>query len=272
MAVGRSGLGKTTLVNTLFTNHLVENKVPKKTTEIHTISYQVEENGMKMKLCLIDSPGFGDQINNDLCWEPICRYIKDQYAVYLRKELSPVREKIIIDSRVHVVLYFICPTGHSLSPLDIVAMKKLSEISNVIPIVSKSDCLTIEERADFKQRIRDEIRFHGINIFPFDTSIIDDLDAEEKALNESIRKMIPFAVVGSESSLNIDGKIVKGRKKKWGTINIEDPLHCEFVHLRNFLIRSHLMSLIEATNYLHYENFRSKQLLALKESSNKYGN
>jgi septin family protein len=32
------------------------------------------------------------------------------------------------------------------------------------------------------------------------------------------------------------------------------------------------MSLIEATNYLHYENFRSKQLLALKESSNKYGN
>lgn len=44
-------------------------------------------------------------------WEPITRYIKDQYATYLRKELSPTREPLIQDTRVHCVVYFIAPQG-----------------------------------------------------------------------------------------------------------------------------------------------------------------
>ena len=50
--------------------------------------------------------------------------------------------------------------------------------------------------------------------------------------------MIPFAVVGSERNVIIDGKQVRGRKNRWGVINIEDENHCEFVYLRNFLTRS----------------------------------
>jgi septin family protein len=50
--------------------------------------------------------------------------------------------------------------------------------------------------------------------------------------------MIPFAVVGSERSVIIDGKPVRGRKNRWGVINVEDENHCEFVYLRNFLTRS----------------------------------
>ena len=49
--------------------------------------------------------------------------------------------------------------------------------------------------------------------------------------------MIPFAVVGSERNVIIDGKTVRGRKNRWGVINIEDERHCEFVYLRNFLTR-----------------------------------
>lgn len=49
--------------------------------------------------------------------------------------------------------------------------------------------------------------------------------------------MIPFAVVGSERSVIIDGKAVRGRKTRWGVINVEDEKHCEFVYLRNFLTR-----------------------------------
>jgi septin 3/9/12 len=47
---------------------------------------------------------------------------------------------------------------------------------------------------------------------------------------------------------------------------VEDETHCEFVHLRNFLTRSHLQDLIETTAHIHYEAFRTKQLLALKEA------
>jgi len=48
---------------------------------------------------------------------------------------------------------------------------------------------------------------------------------------------IPFAVVGSANNLIIDGKSVRGRKNRWGVVNVEDVNHCEFMHLRNFLLR-----------------------------------
>lgn len=49
--------------------------------------------------------------------------------------------------------------------------------------------------------------------------------------------MIPFAVVGSERNVIIDGKSVRGRKNRWGVVNVESEEHCEFMHLRNFLTR-----------------------------------
>ena len=52
-----------------------------------------------------------------------------------------------------------------------------------------------------------------------------------------MQNMIPFAVVGSERNLIIDGKTVRGRKTRWGVVNVEDENHCEFVYLRNFLTR-----------------------------------
>jgi len=61
--------------------------------------------------------------------------------------------------------------------------------------------------------------------------------------------------------------MVRARANKWGVVNIENENHCEFVHLRNFLTRTHLQDLIETTAQIHYESFRAKQLLALKESS-----
>lgn len=54
-------------------------------------------------------------------------------------------------------------------------------------------------------------------------------------------------------------------------INVEDENHCEFVYLRNFLLRTHLQDLIESTSQIHYETFRAKQLLALKENNSAQG-
>lgn len=74
-------------------------------------------------------------------------------------------------------------------------------------------------------------------------------------------------MVGSEKSIIVNGKQVRGRQNRWGVINIEDEEHCEFVYLRNFLLRTHLQDLVETTSQIHYETFRAKQLLALKENS-----
>lgn len=223
------------------------------------------------------------------------KYIKDQHSAYLRKELTAMRDRYIQDTRIHCCLYFISPTGHSLRAIDVIVMKKLSEVVNVVPVIAKADSLTLEEREAFKQKvwhalmcrevlterqIRAELVYHNIRLYPFDT---DDSDEEEVQLNETIRvrrsgrisggelisffsqNIIPFAVVGSERSVIIDGKSVRGRKNRWGVVNVENEAHCEFVHLRNFLTRTHLQDLIETTAQIHYEAFRSKQLLALKE-------
>ena len=126
MVVGQSGLGKSTMINTLFPAHLLDStgrfeptEELRKTTNVTTVSHVVVENGVKLRLNLIDTPGYGDLVNNDHCWEPIVRYIKDQYSVYLRKELTAVRERHIPDTRIHAVLFFInpCVAADQLGPL-----------------------------------------------------------------------------------------------------------------------------------------------------------
>ncbi|KAG8939424.1 cell division control protein [Tulasnella sp. 424] len=271
IVVGQTGLGKSTLINTIFASHLIDSKgrlehdePVRQTTEIQAVSHVIVENGVRLRLNIVDTPGYGDQINNEGCWDTIIKYIKDQHSAYLRKELTAMRDKHIQDTRIHCCLFFINPTGHSLRSIDIIVMKKLSEVVNVVPIIAKADSLTLEEREVFKNNIRAEMQYNNIRLYPFDT---DENDPEELALNETIRNIIPFAVVGSERNVLIDGKPVRGRKNKWGVINVEDETHCEFVHLRNFLTRTHLQDLIETTAQIHYEAFRSKQLLALKDAS-----
>lgn len=59
-------------------------------------------------------------------YRPIVDYIDTQFENYLQEELK-IRRSLFDyhDTRIHVCLYFITPTGHSLKSLDLVTMKKL---------------------------------------------------------------------------------------------------------------------------------------------------
>ena len=259
------------MVNTLFASHLIDTKgrrAPaeqmRSTTEIESISHIIEENGVRLRLNIVDTPGYGDQINNDRCWDPIVKYIKDQHSAFLRRELTATREKYIQDTRIHCCLFFIAPTGHQLKPLDVAVLKKLSDVVNIVPVIAKADGLTMDERLAFKDRIKQEFAAHGLKIYPYES---DDMDPDERALNEAVGSLVPFAVVGSEQTIHINGRDVPARVHKWGTINVEDERQSEFIYLRKFLTETHLQDLIETTAQVHYESFRSKQLLALKEQS-----
>ena len=48
-------------------------------------------------------------------------------------------------------------------------------------------------------------------------------------------------------------------------IVVDDPYHCDMPALRDFLIRTAMSDLIETTAQVHYESFRARQLMALKE-------
>lgn len=52
-----------------------------------------------------------------LCsWQPIMKFINDQYEKYLQEEININRKKRIPDTRVHCCIYFIPATGHSYVP------------------------------------------------------------------------------------------------------------------------------------------------------------
>ncbi|XP_038555127.1 neuronal-specific septin-3-like isoform X5 [Micropterus salmoides] len=264
MVVGQSGLGKSTLMNTLFKSKvsrksalaMTQEKIPK-TIEIKSISHDIEEKGVRMKLTVIDTPGFGDQINNENCWQPIMKFINDQYEAYLQEEININRKKRIPDSRVHCCIYFIPPTGHCLRPLDVEFMRRLSKVVNIVPVIAKADTLTLEERDFFKKKIREELRANGIDVYPQKEF---DEDAEDRMINEKIREMIPFAVVGSDQEYQVNGRRLLGRKTKWGTIEVENIAHCEFAYLRDLLIRSHMQNIKDITSSIHYEMYRVRRL------------
>ncbi|MGH0115457.1 UNVERIFIED_CONTAM: hypothetical protein FKN15_000092, partial [Acipenser sinensis] len=203
----------------------------------------IEEKGVKMKLTVIDTPGFGDQINNLNC----------------------------------------------LRPLDLEFMKRLGKVVSVVPVIAKSDTLTLDERQRFKERIRQDLWTNGIKVYPqkeYDEDTEDrilndkirirqdlwtngikvypqkeyDEDTEDRILNDKIREKIPFAVVGTDKEHQVNGKNVLGRKTKWGVIEVENVAHCEFANLRDLLIRSHLQDLKDVTHNIHYETYRVRRL------------
>nr|KAF6490923.1 hypothetical protein HJG59_016291 [Molossus molossus] len=137
MVVGQSGLGKSTMVNTLFKSKiwnctpldLGQGPVPQ-TLQLHSVTHVIEEKGVKLKLTVTDTPGFGDQINNDKC----------------------------------------------LRPLDIEFLQRLCRTVNVVPVIARADSLTIEERENFRQRIQHNLKTHCIDVYPqkcFDEDIND---------------------------------------------------------------------------------------------------
>ena len=60
-----------------------------------------------------------------------------------------------------------------------------------------------------------------------------------------------------------DGRQVRGRSYPWGVIEVDNEEHCDFVKLRQMLIRTYMEELREYTNLVLYENYRSEKLLAM---------
>ena len=265
MVVGESGLGKSTLISTLFNMPLYPPRTPKdpateipKTVSIDQVTADIEENGVRLHLTVIDTPGFGDFVNNTDSWKPIVDDIDQRFDSYLEVE-NKVNRTTIVDNRVHAVLYFIQPTGHSLKALDVTVMKKLHKKVNLIPVIAKSDTLTEEEVLAFKKSIMTDIANQQIEIF--EPPKYDNDDEETIAENTELMMNVPFAIVGSSDAVTTnDGRIVRGREYPWGVIEVENEEHCDFVKLRQLLIRSHLEELREKTANVLYENYRTDKL------------
>ncbi|KAM4649271.1 septin-5 isoform 1-T1 [Amazona ochrocephala] len=263
MVAGESGLGKSTLVNSLFLTDLYKDRKLlnaeeriNQTVEIVKHTVDIEEKGVKLKLTIVDTPGFGDAVNNTECWKPITDYIDQQFEQYFRDE-SGLNRKNIQDNRVHCCLYFISPFGHGLRPVDVEFMKALHEKVNIVPLIAKADCLIPSEIRKLKERIREEIDKFGIKVYQFPECDSDE-DEEFKQQDRELKESAPFAVIGSNTVVEAKGQRVRGRLYPWGIVEVENQAHCDFVKLRNMLIRTHMHDLKDVTCDVHYENYRAQ--------------
>lgn len=68
------------------------------------------EKGIKLKVTIVDTPGFADALNTENSFDAIEGFIDEQYDQYFKDE-SGLNRKNIIDNRVHCCLYFISPIG-----------------------------------------------------------------------------------------------------------------------------------------------------------------
>lgn len=159
MVVGESGLGKSTLINSMFLADIYnQDQHPgpshriKKTVAVETTKVLLKENGVNLTLTVVDTPGFGDAIDNSNCWVPIIDFVEAKYEEYLTAE-SRVHRKALSDNRVHTCLYFIAPCAHGLKPLDIEFMQRLCDKVNIIPVIAKADTMTPEEVQLFKKQV-----------------------------------------------------------------------------------------------------------------------
>jgi len=271
MVVGESGLGKSTLINSLFLTDLYPDRIVanaaekiKKTVQLDASTVEIEERGVKLRLTVVDTPGFGDAIDNTNSFQQIIRYIDEQYERYLRDE-SGLNRKNIIDNRVHCCFYFINPYGHGLKPLDIEVMRHLSNKVNIVPVIAKADCLTQAEIGTLKRKILQEIQDNDIKIYSLPECDSDE-DEDFKHQVQELRDSMPFAVVGANAMVDVRGKKIRGRLYPWGVVEVENPTHCDFVKLRTMLI-THMQDLQEVTNDVHYENYRSQNLAKQTSSS-----
>lgn len=93
-----------------------------------------------------------------------------------------------------------------------------------------------------------------------------------------LKALLPFAIIGSDEEIVVNGRTVRGRQYPWGAVEgkwahimlrwtsilthniVDNPQHSDFARLRSALLSSHLQDLKEITHDFLYENYRTEKL------------
>ena len=103
----------------------------------------------------------------------------------------------------------------SLQALDIEFMKRLHDRVNIIPVIAKADTLTSDELRHFKKTIMQDITNEKMKLYEFPECDDDD----ENKLTKIYKDKVPFAVVGSNFTLEKGSKRTRVRQYAWGTVD-----------------------------------------------------
>ncbi|KAG0435229.1 Cell division control protein 3 [Dictyocoela muelleri] len=211
MILGEEGLGKTS-----FINMILEQDIMPKTGSIK-VDMTILERDFKVNLSVTE-------INTEDDIDAV-EIIKNGFIKYNNLESQ---HRIFEDCRTHVCLYFFEPSGIHIKPKDLNLMKKISEWTNLIPIVGRGDSYTNVE----KKLIRDNIGCVFEACFKCDTIV-----------------EYPLFIISN-----------KMREYEWGTVYTFDQEISDTAKLKKILITNNLTDLIDETGSF-YHKYKNKNLV-----------
>lgn len=145
--------------------------------------------------------------------------------------------------------------------MDLDLIRRLHRKVNIVLVIGKADCLNKTEVRKLKERILQDLEDNHIQLYQFPECDSDE-DDDFKQQDRELKASIPFAVVGSNTILEVAGKKVRGRQYPWGVVNVEDAEHSDFIKLRTFLISTHMQDLKDTTQVSpHYHNLNENLIL-----------
>ncbi|KAG0420142.1 Cell division control protein 3 [Dictyocoela roeselum] len=212
MILGEEGLGKTSFINMILEQDVMPN------TGSIKLKMTVMEREFKVKLSITEV-----NIEDDI---DIVELIKSGFVEYSDLESQ---HRVFDDCRTHVCLYFFEPSGIHIKPRDMELMKRISEWTNLIPIVARGDSYTIAE----KKLIRENIGHVFEACFQCDTLV-----------------EYPLFIISN-----------KKRTYEWGTVYTFDQAISDTGKLKRMLITHNLSDLIAETDSF-YHKYKNKNLVS----------
>ncbi|KAI4754160.1 hypothetical protein E4T52_13703 [Aureobasidium sp. EXF-3400] len=105
--------------------------------------------------------------------------------------------------QVDVLLYMFHPTSHQINPPEIDALRRLSALTNVVPIIGRADTCTSDNIMDTKTAIRSSLEAAGVRTFAFQAADAKDAStsspfAVSSALGEDAETMDASVLMSSD--------------------------------------------------------------------------
>ncbi|EHK96956.1 putative Septin-7 [Glarea lozoyensis 74030] len=122
---------------------------------------------LERNMCFVDTPGYGNKNSCMECITPVIEYLES----HLRKAISldNLSEYDMISmlggnggSQVDLVLYVI---HQDIKPVDIEYLRRLSQLTNIVPLIARSDLISPDDLSLMKEKIISTL--HEANIYPF---------------------------------------------------------------------------------------------------------
>lgn len=229
---------------------------------VTTTTLKVEERGYTADVTVYEVSGIGDSVDSHLDWVPIRNMIMNRFEEHHMAEERGIEGA---DKRIHACVYFLEPRG-AMREIDAKTMKEIGKICNLIPVISKADCLTEEEYRAIKGEMARAMTEQGISLF-------DCILANETKKVVEL-KFLPLRIICGEKRAEEESKGVMStdklcsplanrmagvREYPWGKMAVDDE-SSDLGKLRCILVKSHAVDLMEMTEK-YYEEYRTNKMV-----------